>query len=216
MLGLLSSTPVGTSFAFRLAGLALILAGIWIPRVGFTIAAAGGILSGWSFVMVGHVDGTDQFWLGCILLLHLVGASFWIGILSPLRAIAGKQECLAEAARLGHRFGRVASFSVPGLIAAGAILAWNLLGDFALLTTTAYGFTLLAKIGLVACLLAVAASNKLRFVPAMKRGRPKGGNPASPLHSRRVGCRLPSHSGYSYSDYRSQSPDITVAQTSES
>ena len=36
--------------------------------------------------------------------------------------------------------------------------------------TTAFGLTLLAKIGGVACLLGAAAANKLRFVPAMRNG----------------------------------------------
>ncbi len=38
------------------------------------------------------------------------------------------------------------------------------------LVTTGYGPILLAKIGAVAVLLAAAAVNKLRFVPAMRRG----------------------------------------------
>ncbi|MDE0112755.1 MAG: CopD family protein [Albidovulum sp.] len=169
MLGLLSRTPVGSSVAVRLVGLALVLAGIWIPRFGLPIAAAGALLSAWSFTIVGHSTGAGQFWLGGVLLLHLAGVSFWVGILSPLREIAGKQEFLSEAAGLGRRFGQVARFTVPGLIAAGVYLAWSLLGDFASLATTSYGLALLAKIGLVACLLAAAAANKFRFVPAMEK-----------------------------------------------
>ena len=49
-------------------------------------------------------------------------------------------------------------------------MAWRLLGEVTALVMTAYGLTLLAKIGAVACLLAAAAANKLRFVPAMRAG----------------------------------------------
>ena len=61
---------------------------------------------------------------------------------------------------------------MPVLIAAGIVMAWRLLGDPSAMTTTGYGLTLLAKIAGVAVLLGAAAHNKLRFVPAMRRGEP--------------------------------------------
>ena len=109
-----------------------------------------------------------------LLLLHLVGASFWIGVLSPLRTLAGDPESLSLAAGLGHRFGRVAAYTVPLLIAVGIVMAWRLLGGVEALLETGYGLTLLAKIGAGACLLAAAAANKLRFVPAMRAGDRRG------------------------------------------
>ena len=84
--------------------------------------------------------------------------------------VAGDRESLSLAASLGHRFGRIAAFTVPVLIAAGIAMAWLLLGNVAVLVATGYGLTLLAKIGAVACLLVAAAANKLRFVPAMRNG----------------------------------------------
>ena len=59
---------------------------------------------------------------------------------------------------------------MPVLIAAGIVMAWRLLGNVAALVATGYGLTLLAKISAVACLLAAAAANKLRFVPATRNG----------------------------------------------
>ena len=53
-------------------------------------------------------------------------------------------------------------------------MAWWLLGGVEALLETSYGLTLLAKIGAVACLLAAAAANKLRFVPAMRAGDRRG------------------------------------------
>ena len=170
MLDLLWQTPVGTALAIRAVGLALVLAGLWIRGFGLPIAAAGGIVALWSFSRVGHVPDLGSFWFEILLLLHLAVAAFWIGILSPLRKMAGEPESLPQAARLGHRFGQIAAFAVPGLIIAGVVMAWLLLGEILALVTTAYGVTLLAKVGGVACLLGTAAANKLRFVRAMRIG----------------------------------------------
>ncbi|MDE0256146.1 MAG: CopD family protein [Rhodospirillaceae bacterium] len=170
MLGLLWQTPAGTAFAYRVAGLGLVLVGLRLAGIGLPIAAAGGLLALWSFSRIGHVSDAGALWLEFLLLLHLAGAAFWIGILSPLRTLSGAPESLSLAAGLGYRFGRIAAITVPLLIAAGIVMAWRLLGSVEALLETGYGLTLLAKIGVVACLLAAAAANKLRFVPAMTAG----------------------------------------------
>ncbi len=170
MLGLLWQTPVGTAFVLCVAGLGLILLGLRLPGIGLPVAAAGGLITLWSFSLVGHVADTGALWLRFLLLAHLAGAAFWIGVLSPLRTLAGDRENLSDAAGLGQRFGRIAAVTVPVLIAAGIVMAWQMVGGIEPLLTTAYGLTLIAKIGAVACLLAAAAANKLRFVPAMRAG----------------------------------------------
>ena len=48
-------------------------------------------------------------------------------------------------------------------------MAWRLLGDLSMLLATGYGIALLAKVTGVGALLAAAAADKLRFVPAMER-----------------------------------------------
>ena len=170
MLGLLWDTPVGTRLVLAAAGLALVLGGLRVPGAGIWISAAGGFVALWSFSRTGHVAGADSFWLELLLLLHLAGIAFWIGILSPLRTLAGEAGSLPEAAMLGYRFGLIASVTVPILLAAGIVMAWRLLGGLSALVTTAYGLTLLGKIAAVAVLLATAAANRLRFVPAMRKG----------------------------------------------
>ncbi len=170
MLGLLWQTPVGTALGLRIAGLIAILVAIRIPVVGLHVAAAGGVVVLWSFTLVGHVADAGRFWLNFLLLLHLSCAAFWIGMLSPLRILAGNSEDFDRAAGLGYRFGQIAAFTVPALIVAGIVIAWRLLGDFASLVGTGYGRILLAKVCAIALLLAAAAANKLRFIPAMIRG----------------------------------------------
>ena len=168
MLGLLWRTPAGTALAAQTAGLFALLAGLRLPGRGAWIAAAGGLLALWSFCRVGHVADTGAPWLAALLLVHLAAAAFWIGILAPLRSLAGGD--LAAAAALGRRFGAIAGITVPVLIAAGIVMAWRLLGDVSALATSAYGLALIAKITGVGVLLGAAAANRLRFVPAMSRG----------------------------------------------
>ena len=168
MLGLLWRTPAGTALAMQVAGLALVLAGVRLPGRGVWLAVAGGVIALGSFCQVGHVADAGALWLSALLLVHLAAAAFWIGVLAPLRRLAGGD--LAAAAALGRRFGTIAGVTVPVLIAAGIVMAWRLLGDLSALVTSAYGLTLLAKIAGVGVLLGAAAANRLRFVPAMSRG----------------------------------------------
>lgn len=175
MLDLLWQTPVGGALTFRLAGAALIMAGLFVPRVGHWISLAGGVLAMWSFAQIGHVPGLEQYGVRVLLLLHLLGIAFWIGILGPLRVLSRGPEHLESAAHLGHQFGQAASVIVPVLILAGLLMAWLLLGDLTALATTGYGQTLLAKLVLVGVVLTLAAANKLRFVPAMQAGDAQAG-----------------------------------------
>ena len=168
ILGLLWRTPAGTALAMQAVGLLLVLGGARLPGPGIWVAGAGGVVALESFCQVGHVADAGAFWLEALLLVHLAAAAFWIGILAPLRSLAGGN--LAEAAALGRRFGAIAGVTVPVLIAAGIVMAWRLLGDLSALVTSAYGLTLLAKIAGVGVLLGAAAANRLRFVPAMSRG----------------------------------------------
>jgi len=172
MLGLLWRNPPGTQLLLLASAMILVLAGLRSAGSGLWIAAAGGFLALWSFAWIGHVPDAGPVWLEALLVLHLAAAAFWVGILSPLRRLAGDPAESAAAAQFGHRFGRIAAVTVPLLIAAGIVMAWRLLGDVSALTATGYGLTLLAKIAAVALLLGAAAHNKLRFVPAMRRGDP--------------------------------------------
>ncbi len=173
MLGLLWQTPVGDGLVYRVAGAALIIFGVFIPLAGQWIALAGGLIALWSFAQIGHVPELETTGVRVLLFLHLLGIAFWIGVLGPLRALSSRPEHIASAATLGHRFGKAASVIVPGLILAGLLMAWLLLGDLRALVATGYGQTLLIKLLLVGAVLTLAAANKLRFVPAMQAGDDK-------------------------------------------
>jgi putative copper resistance protein D len=169
MLSLLWQTPVGDVLVYRIVGAALIIIGVFTPW----IALIGGLIALWSFAQIGHVPELKAPGVRLLLFLHLLGIAFWIGVLGPLRALSRRPEHIASAATLGHRFGQAAAVIVPMLILAGLLLAWLLLGDLRALVTTGYGQTLLIKLVLVGAVLALAAANKLRFVPAMQAGDTK-------------------------------------------
>lgn len=169
MLGLLWSTPVGTALAYRLVGLALLIAGCMLGRPGLWLSVTGGGIALWSFAIVGHIPDKDMFWLSALLLLHLIAIAMWIGILTPLKRLADVSAA-KEAADLGDRFGRMATAFVPLLVLAGLVMSYVLVGSAAALVGAGYGQALIVKVSVVAVLLALAALNKLRFVPKLTNG----------------------------------------------
>ena len=170
MLGLLWSTPVGTAIALRLFGLGVLIVGLFMARGGIVLSALGGVVAVWSFGHIGHISDRGSAVLDVVLTLHLITVAIWIGILTPLQRLARKTATYAEAAKVGHRFGLVASFTVPALIVAGGYMSYTLVGSIAALIQTGYGQALVIKVLLVAVLLGLAAANKLRFMPRLKVG----------------------------------------------
>ena len=172
MLGLLWTTPVGTALLLRLVGLGLLIAGLFMGRVGAWLSVLGGAIAIWSFDHVGHVSGRDTTLLDIALTVHLLAVALWIGVLTPLKRLALSSGSHERAADVGHRFGVVAMATVPALIIAGGYMGYQLVGSFSALTGTGYGQALIIKVLLVGGLLGLAAANKLRFMPALRLGDP--------------------------------------------
>lgn len=172
MLGLLWTTPVGTALLLRLVGLCLLIAGLFMGRVGTWVSVLGGVIAIWSFDQVGHVSGRDTALLDIALTLHLLTAALWIGVLTPLKRLASSSNTYASAADVGHRFGVVATVTVPALIIVGGYMGYQLVGSLPALIGTGYGQALIIKVILVGGLLGLAAANKLRFIPALRSGDP--------------------------------------------
>ncbi|MGD9507583.1 MAG: copper resistance CopC/CopD family protein [Geminicoccaceae bacterium] len=165
-----AGTSLGLASVVALAGLAVLALG---PRSGqFLMLGVGLVVC--SHALTGHVASAPPRWLaGPTVLLHVLGAAFWIGAFVPLLL------CLrngpAELATHLRRFSGLASFAVGGLLLTGATLAWIQLGGrpFALLETD-YGWRLLLKLALVLALLAVALVNRVVLTPAIAAGRAGG------------------------------------------
>jgi copper transport protein len=163
----------GTTAAVAIAGLALVAAGLRAdrPQVVRPLACLGAAAALASFALSGHVVTAGPRWLTVpVLLAHTTAAAFWVGALLPLhRALRHLGE---EAAPILQRFSGIAIGAVAVLVAAGLVLAVLQVGSIGGLVGTTYGLILLAKLALVAGLVALAAINKLRLTPALARGKP--------------------------------------------
>ena len=181
LLGLVMKSPLGMSSVLAGIGFAMITI---IGRVkargeqaARVVAAATVLLS---LTVVGHATTLGAI-TGVLLVLHLGGVAFWLGALLPLRQMcagadenagvgAGDDAPAAVLADVADRFGWIAQRVVAVLIVAGVAYAAILTGSVMALLTSAYGLALLAKIGLVAGLLGLAARNRFRIVPALRAG----------------------------------------------
>jgi copper resistance protein D len=134
----------------------------WLAVVGAAAAAT-------SFAWVGHARAADYAAASYLSGIHVLAVAFWLGALAPLSILTRHR----EPRRLGavaERFGRIAMAVVSVLLAAGIGVLWVLLGSVSELWASDYGRIACAKIALVACLLALAAWNKLGLVPDITAG----------------------------------------------
>jgi copper transport protein len=168
------ASVLGTGFGLgalvRMGGFVVLLVALarhdFVPVLG----AAGALAVAASFALTGHTVRLDSPVLSALLVFHLLAVALWTGSFIPLaRAIRGTD--VAATTKLMRAFSVVAVVLVPGLIAAGAAIAWFLVGEWPALVATPYGLALSAKITLVAGMLALAAVNKWRLVPALPTGR---------------------------------------------
>lgn len=160
----------GRAVMVRAAGLVLALP--WVLGGGrrcSPIALVGAAAAATSFAWVGHTHAIASVWPRVLIAVHLLGAAFWLGALGPLLMLArgGEPRRVAAAAA---RFGAAAVPVVGALVLAGLALLAILLGDLRQLWMSAYGRTACIKLALVACLLALAALNKLRLTPRVAAG----------------------------------------------
>ena len=161
----------GRAAALRVAGLLLALPALARGGRGLWLAILGGAVAATSFAWVGHARAAAQAATPLLLGVHVLAAAFWLGALGPLTIAARCREPRALGA-VAVRFGRIAMAGVGALLAAGAAVLWILLGSFSELWTSGYGCLASVKIALVACLLSLAAWNKMRLVPRIVSADP--------------------------------------------
>ncbi len=138
-----------------------------VPAPAASLAAA---FAATSFAWIGHPHAVRLHAIAELIAgVHLLAIAFWLGALLPLLAVTRNPDP-GRIARAAQRFGAAAVPVVATLAAAGAALAWLLLGSGSQLWTSPYGQALALKIGLVVGLLAAAALNKLRWTPRLAAG----------------------------------------------
>jgi len=146
-----------------------------------------------SLAFVGHTQLQDG-WLRLLHIgadsVHLLAAGAWLGgllALSYLLFMARRSplEHAADARAALVRFSGIGSIVVAALVGSGLINAWFLVESAERLATTPYGQLLLAKIGLLFGMLALAALNRFRLVPSLVRAKDDGEPLLSSLRSLR-------------------------------
>ncbi|MCP5356768.1 MAG: CopD family protein [Pseudomonadales bacterium] len=179
MIKLLAQTPIGTGAFLRMAGFALVGAAVlryWrhlrqdaSPSLPGTVLGAGIVgvlLCCTGFAALGHVADLDEF-AQLLVAVHVLVAGMWIGALYPLYTLC-RTERASDIYPLMRGFGNWGWGITLSLVAAGVYLLSRLLMSPAELFTSTYGQLLSAKIVLLLCLLALAALNKFRLVPALQ------------------------------------------------
>jgi putative copper resistance protein D len=158
----------GGAAAIRSGGLLLTIPALaghgrarWLAIVGAAVAAT-------SLAWVGHARAAGHV-TSLLVGVHVLAVAFWLGGLGPLAIQARRREPL-ELGAVAARFGRIAVGLVGLLLAAGTAVLCILLASVSELWTSTYGRLACLKIALVACLLALAAWNKLRLVPRIAAG----------------------------------------------
>lgn len=132
----------------------------------------GAAVAVWSPALVGHTRAYEPVSLLVVTdALHLSAGAVWlgglVGLVLSLASLGGRA---GEAARLVTRFSTVAAGLLAALAVTGVLMAWRILGSWSGLVDTTYGRLLLVKLGIAVVVVAVAAWNRLRLVPAVAEG----------------------------------------------
>lgn len=143
---------------------------------GWTLAAGAALLLAFTPALSGHAASAPRFTPLAILAdgLHVLGASGWLGSLLlvlaagiPAAMRLGDKERGSAVRDLVHAFSPTA-LAFAGLVAlTGVFAGWLHLGAVSALWRTAYGRTLLVKLGVLSVVAATGAYNWLRVRPAL-------------------------------------------------
>lgn len=179
---LLGGTTWGTGWWLQAVGTGAAALGFAIARrrdrPGWGVAALAALLLAFTPALSGHAAGARELaWLAITADgLHVLGAGGWLGGLLLVVAV-GLPVALrppdrqiapgAAAAALIHAFSPTALFFAGVVVATGVVSAWLHVGAVSALWTSAYGRTLLLKLGVLSLVFGTGAYNWLRVKPAL-------------------------------------------------
>lgn len=111
--------------------------------------------------MAGHnSEGGEPTWGALADLVHLLGVSLWIGGLVMLALAVLPRRRVGELADVVPGYSRLAAVSVAGIVVAGLVLAWQVVGSYDALLHTSYGHLLLLKTGILGVVLPAALASR--------------------------------------------------------
>jgi len=139
------------------------------PRLAALLGLGGVLAESW----LGHgaaMGGGVGALLLAVSLAHVAAAAIWLGALPGLY-LALRTLPEAALASLARGFSPVGMACVAALLVTAFVQYWVLIGAPGALVTTAYGAVALAKMLLLAALIALAVLNRTRFTPRLPASR---------------------------------------------
>ncbi|MGZ4150264.1 MAG: copper resistance CopC/CopD family protein [Actinomycetota bacterium] len=174
-LGELLRSSTGHTLVWLLAAVVItdVLAVAWLlrpARVGLLVASAlGAAVAMVVHVMGGHASASPTPWLQeALQSIHFLAAGLWVGGLVFLVVLLRRPP--TAPVTQAERFSSLALGAVVVIVVTGLVRAVDQLGGLGEVVhgaTSAYGITLLVKIGLVLLLIAAGAWNRRRTVPRL-------------------------------------------------
>jgi copper transport protein len=136
-----------------------------------------------AFALAGHTRTTSPGWLAMTTdITHVWAAAAWFGgivllvlALRARRAADADKDNAIATGRVVARFSRIATVAVIVVSVAGLTLAWTEVRVVKALTSTTYGWLIVAKVLAVAVIAAFGAYNHFRLVPALEQAPKKAG-----------------------------------------
>ena len=111
--------------------------------------------------MTGHnSEGSHPGWGEVADLVHLLGVSLWLGGLTLLLIGVLPRRRPEELSAVVSGYSTLAAVSVAAIVAAGAVLTWQVVGSFDALFHTGYGRLLLLKLAVLALVLLIAQRSR--------------------------------------------------------
>lgn len=174
VLDLVLSDGVGWSLAWSALSLVVLLITVDLPFTGAVkaLAVAGATIAPLGFVVTGHTRTMSPALVGYAAdAAHVSAGAVWFGGLGALLVVMRRRrrgDDATGAAEAVATFSGWAAFVVGVVVVSGSILGWIEVGGLQPLTSTTYGRLLMAKVALVLVVLAGAAWNRFRLIPAME------------------------------------------------
>ena len=142
----------------------------------FALALVGGGASAATLVraLSGHANASSVRWFTVgMQWVHLVSVAAWVGGLVWL-LVAMRRGDPGQGPGLARRFSSVAVGTLAVVAVSGSVRALDEVGSWARLVDTAFGVTLLVKVGFFTALVALGARSRFRHVRAPSPGRVGG------------------------------------------
>ncbi|MEY2591469.1 MAG: copper transport protein [Acidimicrobiaceae bacterium] len=176
---------VGWSSLLSIAGVVAVVIGVRRPPSGRTrsLVLGGAAIATAAFALAGHTRTTSPGWLAMTTdITHVWAAAAWFGgivllvlALRARRAADADKDNAIATGRVVARFSRIATLAVIVVSVAGLTLAWTEVRVVKALTSTTYGWLIVAKVLAVAVIAAFGAYNHFRLVPALEQAPKKAG-----------------------------------------